>query len=80
VSTTDDTHRPIRTVERHLPFDTARFVAVFEATAFWTGTLAPVAHVALLLDGLTGAELPVFLGLVVVNVVSLLAGRDHATA
>jgi len=79
VSTTDDSHRPARTVEQRLPFDTARFVDAFRATAFWTGTLSPVAHVVLLLDGLTGAELPVFLGLVAINAAGLLAGRDHAT-
>jgi hypothetical protein len=79
VSTTDDAFRSARTVGQRLPFDTARFVGSCRAAAFWTGTLAPAAHVALLLDGLSGTELPAFLGLVAINVAGLLAGHDHAT-
>ncbi len=79
VSTTDDARRSVHTVGQRLPFDTTQFVGSCRAAAFWTGTLAPVAHVALLLDGLSGAELPVFFGLVAINVAGLLAGRDHAT-
>jgi hypothetical protein len=75
VSTTDDALRP----GRHLPFDTAQFADPFRAAAFWTGTLAPLAHVALLFGGLTPAELPVFLGCVAINAAGLLAGRDHAS-
>ena len=78
MSTTDDALRSVRTVRRRLPLDTARFVGSFRAAAFWTGTLAPAAHLTLLLGGLTAAEIPVFLGLVAVNVAGLLAGRDHA--
>lgn len=67
------------TVRQSLPSGAvAAVVAPVRAAAFWTGTLAPAAHLWLLAGGLTGGELPAFLALLAVNVVGLAVGRGHA--
>lgn len=62
---------PIRRVGRLLVWGS-------RAVAFWTAILLPFLYVPLLVGGLTGQELLVFGGLLVVNVVALVAGHDYA--
>lgn len=49
-----------------------------EATAFWTAIVLPFVYLPLMLDGFaTFADVLLFGGLMVLNVVALLVGHDH---
>lgn len=45
---------------------------------FWLAVALPLLYLPLLVDGLEGGDLSLFLGLFVVNILALLAGHNYA--
>lgn len=66
------------TNERNAPRSGSSLPAAIKAGAFWAAVLLPFCSLALLLGGLdTPTEYVVFVGLVVTNVLALIAGHDY---
>ncbi|KTG30885.1 hypothetical protein AUR66_05770 [Haloferax profundi] len=49
-----------------------------EAVAFWSAVALPIAYLPLLANGLTSADVPLFVGLLALHATALVLGRGHA--
>lgn len=54
-------------------------VAPLQFVGFWAAVALPFLYLPLLFGGLTGNELPVFVGLLAVNLIGLVLGRSYRT-
>lgn len=52
-------------------------VRSIEAVAFWLAVALPFLYLPLLVNGISGQEAAVFVGLLVANVVALVVGHDY---
>lgn len=52
-------------------------VPAVRQAAFWLAVLLPVAYIPLLLEGLEGARMGLFVVLAAVNLVAIVIGADH---
>jgi len=62
---------------RFVRLSRAVVVAPLRFLAFWTAVALPFLYLPLLLGGLDGQRIPVFLGLLTLNAVTLVVGHEY---